>query len=253
MSHLLCHRSVYNGHLRGPVTPTHCWALSSGDVTTYFNNLGQSWTRFELQTFRMLGTLSDRLRHRRDLRIFSRTFSKSIFFISAPLTCAHSILCSWNIWYRISFIFKTILTSITKQLFEKLTKIVVNLRNINDTSITLEYKMLKKKPPIIEMAWDCLVREDAATSTQSYRSRCAAQRKTRLKIQWQSQLLTCLNAFRQRNIRQFPSSAGKPREKLRLDAEGQCPRYASRHSVRRPLVRDWLNNEYDAVNVTVTS
>ena len=145
MSHLLCHRSVYNGHLRGPVTHTHCWALSSGDVTTYFNDLGQSWTRFELQTFRMLGTLSDRLRHRRDLRILSRTFSKSIFFISAPLTCAHSILCSWNMWYRISFLFKTILTSITKQLFEKLTKIVVNLRNINDTSITPEYKMLKKK------------------------------------------------------------------------------------------------------------
>ena len=43
--HLLWHywASVYNGHLRGPVTHTCCRAFSNGTVTTRFFDLGRSW------------------------------------------------------------------------------------------------------------------------------------------------------------------------------------------------------------------
>ena len=34
--------TVYNGHLRGPVTLTPCWAFSGGAVTTWFYDLGLS-------------------------------------------------------------------------------------------------------------------------------------------------------------------------------------------------------------------
>ena len=46
--YLLWHgSSVYNGHVRGPVTHTYCWAFGCGDVTTCFNDLGLSLPEIE--------------------------------------------------------------------------------------------------------------------------------------------------------------------------------------------------------------
>ena len=58
--------SVYNGHLRGPVTPTpFCSAFSSGAVTICFNEVFLSRSGFEHPIFRMRGERSTWLRHRR--------------------------------------------------------------------------------------------------------------------------------------------------------------------------------------------
>ena len=54
--------SVYNGHLRGPVTLT---PIDSGAVITCFNDLGLLRLGFEHLTFRMRGKRSNPLHHRR--------------------------------------------------------------------------------------------------------------------------------------------------------------------------------------------
>ena len=65
--HLLWHgASVYNGHIRGPVTLTYCRAFSSGAVTSCFYDLGLSRLGFENPTFRLRGQRSNPVRHRRD-------------------------------------------------------------------------------------------------------------------------------------------------------------------------------------------
>ena len=67
--HLLWHwASIYNGHLRGPVTHTYCRAFSSGAVTICFYDSGLSRLGFEHPTFR--------LRHRR-----GRTYSNGFYNI----------------------------------------------------------------------------------------------------------------------------------------------------------------------------
>ena len=67
---LACHTllwleaSIYNGHLRGPVTITYCRASGSGAVTTCFYDVGLSRLGFENPTFRLRGQRSSSLRHR---------------------------------------------------------------------------------------------------------------------------------------------------------------------------------------------
>ena len=65
--HLLWHGpSVYNGHLRGPVTLTlNAEPFVSGTVTTCFYDLGLSWLGFQHPTIRLRGELSNPLHHRR--------------------------------------------------------------------------------------------------------------------------------------------------------------------------------------------
>ena len=61
--HLLWHKtSVYNDHLRGPVTPT---LFDFGAVSTRLNDLGLSRLGFEQPIFRFRGACSNPLRHRR--------------------------------------------------------------------------------------------------------------------------------------------------------------------------------------------
>ena len=63
MLHLLVHgASIYNGHLRGPVTLTPN-AERLAAVTACFNDLGLSRLVFEPPTFCMQGERSNQLRH----------------------------------------------------------------------------------------------------------------------------------------------------------------------------------------------
>ena len=67
--HLLWHGpSVYNLHLRGPVTlaPNLWRALGSGAVTTCFNDIGLSLLGLKHPNFRLWGDRSYPLRHRRN-------------------------------------------------------------------------------------------------------------------------------------------------------------------------------------------
>ena len=67
VQHLLWHgASVYNVHLRGPVTLMHtcCWAFGSGASLPVFFALGMSRLGFEHPTFCWRGESSNWLRHR---------------------------------------------------------------------------------------------------------------------------------------------------------------------------------------------
>ena len=77
VQHLLWHgASVYNGHLRGPVTLMHtcCWAFASGAITTRFYDLhvGLSRLVFEQPTFRLRDERYNPLCHRRGFPICSK-------------------------------------------------------------------------------------------------------------------------------------------------------------------------------------
>ena len=81
--HLLWHgASVYNGHIRGPVTLTpKCRAFSRGAVTTCFYDLGLSRLGFKHPIFHLQGKRYKPIRHRRD-RIYNKEHS----------------LCLWTFW-----------------------------------------------------------------------------------------------------------------------------------------------------------
>ena len=75
--------SVYNGHLRGPVTlmHTYCRAFGSGAVTTSFYDLGLSRLGFEYPIFRFRGERSSPLRHRRGRFIWIKVGRNRVFVI----------------------------------------------------------------------------------------------------------------------------------------------------------------------------
>ena len=97
--HTYCDTSIYNGHVRGPMTHIYYRALGSEPVTICFNNLhvGQSQLGFENLIFRLWGECSNGLRHRSGAIRLQRnlTFKENIYCISTTFgSCRFSSIQS---------------------------------------------------------------------------------------------------------------------------------------------------------------
>ena len=125
--HLMWHgASVYNGHLRGPVTLTPIAERLAVELSLPVLTTGLSRLRFEHQTFRLRGERSNPLRHSRDWSGDRRNSVYSCIGRNGPLLKNPNNTTLYDI-----FFIKTTEGQMPKQVF--FTMLIISIHKISTT------------------------------------------------------------------------------------------------------------------------